>query len=178
MHVEHALRAGEHGHSGYLPYSKTVLNDADIVCATRTAACVMFTGGRSARLLAERIHRESGWRYGPFQAVDCEAPDAVLERVLFAPLEADLRPVKSDTPLLRLLQPGTMFLQDVGRLSLPAQERLRDLLEIAAAEGRGRRSRRRIMAWAPEPLLPNVTAGTFDDTLFYRLNALHFVLTD
>jgi len=32
------------------------------------------------------------------------------------------------------------------------------------------------MASTPEPLLPRVTDGSFDETLFYRLNAIHFVL--
>jgi transcriptional regulator of acetoin/glycerol metabolism len=32
------------------------------------------------------------------------------------------------------------------------------------------------MASTQEPLLPRVLDGTFDDRLYYRLNAIHFVL--
>ena len=164
------------GGGGIRRYPTSVLDETDITCATRSAACVLFTGGQTARLLAERIHQESGWGWGPFQVVDCGASAAVLDRVLFARLEADLWPADSRVPTLRLLQPGTMFLQEVGRLAPRAQKQLRDLLELAASEIHGRRSRRRIMASTSESLLPRVSQGSFDETLFYRLNAIHFVL--
>jgi two-component system response regulator HydG len=175
MFVDHPLNAAPGG-SGPSRYPTSVLDEIDITSATRSASCVLFTGGRTARLLAERIHRESGWGWGPFQTVDCGASAAALDRLLFAPLEADLWPADSKKPTLRLLQPGPIVLQDVDRLPSRAQVQLRDLLELAACEIPGRRSRRRIMASTAQPLLPRVTSGTFDETLFYRLNALHFVL--
>lgn len=174
MYVDHPLNAA--GGSGIPRYHTSVLDETDITSATRSAACVLFTGGRTAPLLAERIHRESGWGWGPFQVIDCAAPADVLDRLLFAPLEADLWPADSHVPVLRLLQPGTILLQDVGRLSRDAQAQLRDLLELAAGDADGRRSRRRIMASTAESLLPRVLEGSFDGTLFYRLNAIHFVL--
>jgi DNA-binding NtrC family response regulator len=175
MFVDYPLRAS--GGGSELPrYPTSDLDETDITCATRSAACVLFTGGRTARLVAERIHRESAWRWGPFKVVDCGASSAVLDRLLFAPLAADLWPADSQVPTLRPLQPGTFLLEDVGRLAPGAQAQLRDLLELAATEIPGRRSRRRIMASTPEPLLPRVTDGSFDETLFYRLNAIHFVL--
>lgn len=177
MYVDYPLHAASGGDSGYGGHSASVLDRGDITCATRTAACVLFTGGRQARVLAERIHRESGWGWGPFTVIDCNASDATLDRELFAPLESDLWPVDSSVPVLRLLQPGTMFLEEVGRLGRRSQAQLRDLLELAAGESQGRRSRRRIMASTTEPLLQRVADGAFDQTLFYRLNALHFVLT-
>jgi DNA-binding NtrC family response regulator len=177
MNVHSPLRAAKHGGRGSSRAFPFELDEADITCASRSAACVLFSGGKTARLLAERIHDESGWRWGPFQVVDCGAPQATLDRLLFSPLEADLWPVESTKPVLRLLQPGTMFLQEVGQLSTRAQVQLRDLIELASNEANRRRSRRRIMASTSERLLPRVAAGTFDETLFYRLNAIHFVLS-
>ena len=176
MYVDHPLHAAGRGERGYKSYSTPALSQDDITCATRTAACVLFTGRGNARAVAEHIHRQSGWGWGPFTVVDCGAPQATLDRNLFAPLESDLWPVDSSVPVLRLLQPGTMFLEEVGRLGPGSQVRLRDLLELAANESAGRRSRRRIMASSSEPLVRRVADGTFDETLFYRLNALHFVL--
>lgn len=174
MFVDNPLDAAGSG-NGLPRYPSFVLDETDITCATRSASCVLFTGGRTARLLAERIHQESGWGWGPFQVIDCAASPDVLDRLLFAPLEADLWPVDSQRPVLRLLQPGTIFLQDIGRLAPSAQGHLRDLLELAASNAHGRRSRRRIMASTSESLLPRVLSGSFDQTLFYRLNAIHFV---
>ena len=175
MYVDHPLHAAGRSDSGYR-HSTSVLDDKDIACATQTASCVLFTGGRHVRAIAERIHRESGWGWGPFTVIDCGASEATLDRELFAPLEADLWPIESAVPVLRLLQPGTMFLEEVGRLGRRSQLQLRDLLELAANEREGRRSRRRIMASTTEPLVARVAAGSFDETLFYRLNALHFVI--
>ena len=175
MYLDYPLQATGGG-SGLTRSSTSVLDETDISCATRSAGCVLFTGGRTARLLAERIHRESGWGWGPFQVVDCGLPEGALDRLLFAPLEADLWPADSQVPVLRLLQPGTIFLQDIDRLQAGAQAQLRDLLELAASDSHGRRSRRRLMASTAESLMPRVIEGSFDETLFYRLNAIHFVL--
>jgi DNA-binding NtrC family response regulator len=175
MYLDYPRSAADRRDSGYRREA-AVLDDSDIICATRTAACVLFSGGRNTRRIAECIHRQSGWGWGPFTVIDCGACEAALDRDLFAPLESDLWPVGCSTPVLRLLQPGTVFLQEVGRLGRRSQAQLRDLLELAANETEGRRSRRRIMASTSEPLLERVSQGTFDEILFYRLNAIHFVL--
>ena len=176
MHVDYPLHAAERGSGGYRTQPASVVDNDDITGATRSASCVLFTGGPHARALAERIHRESGWGWGPFSVIDCRSPEDILNRDLFGPLESDLWPVDSSVPVLRLLQPGTMFLEEVGRLGRRSQVRLRDVLELAANERDRRRSRRRIMASSSESLVRRVAAGTFDETLFYRLNAMHFVL--
>lgn len=152
------------------------LDDRELAMAARGAACVLFSGPAHVRALALRIHRLSSWRWGPFQDVDCGAPESVLERELFSVLAADLVPSGVHSPSGRVLQAGTLFLAEIGKLRTDAQARLRDLL--AERGGEPLRCRpRRIMASTSEPLFPRVTAGTFDDRLFYRLNAFHFILT-
>ena len=129
------------------------------------------------RTLALRIHDLSGWRWGPFVAVDCGGADSVLEHQLFSVLEADASPRMADGgPGLRPLQAGTLFLHEVGRLSPAHQARLRHLLARAGGDTWLRRLRRRIMASSSEGLLARVEKGTFDDRLFYRLNVMHFQL--
>ena len=151
------------------------IDERELAVAARSAACVLFSGPAHVRMLALRVHRLSSWRWGPFETVDCGAPESVLERELFAALAGDLVPPSDHAPSARLLQAGTLFLDEVGKLPLDAQARLRDLLaERGHQSCRGRQ--RRIMASTSEPLLPRVTAGTFDDRLFYRLNAIHFIL--
>ena len=60
-------------------------------------------------------------------------------------------------------RPRTMILHDVGALPPDDQQRL-----AAWLEGAGRRTQ--IVSTTPAPLLPHVEAGTFNDTLYYRLN--------
>ena len=175
MFARYPLSAAERGGSSYSIQPAPFPDATDIVGATRSNACILFTGVANARSIARRIHDASGWRWGDFEEVDCRSSEAVLNDRIFDVIESDLWPVGSDVPVLRLLQPGTIFLQDVGELPRRAQARLRDLLEASATGRSGRRARRRIMASTPEPLLGRVSDGTFDETLYYRLNAIHFV---
>lgn len=158
-----------------LAEANSPIDDRELAVAARSAACVLFSGHRQVRTLALRIHGLSCWRWGPFRDVDCGAPESVLERELFSVLAADLVRPSLDWLSGRVLQAGTLFLDEIGRLQPDGQARLRDLLAERSREPlRGRQ--RRIIASTSEPLLPRVTAGTFDDRLFYRLNAIHFIL--
>jgi DNA-binding NtrC family response regulator len=146
--------------------------DPDILDAARNNRHVLLTGAAGqASTLALRIHNLSGWRWGPFVAVDCGGIEAVLERQLFDLLRVRPRSAAPE-PRPRLAQAGTVFLHEVGKLGLSAQIRLRDILESSAARQRRDGLRQRIMASSSEPLLKRVLNGTFDEDLFCLLNAI------
>jgi DNA-binding NtrC family response regulator len=146
--------------------------DQDVIAAAQDDRCVMLTGtAAQASALALRIHNLSGWRWGPFVAVDCGGTEAVLERQLFHLLRLTPRGAIAE-PRPRVTQAGTVFLHEVGKLGLSAQIRLRDILEASAALRRSDRLRQRIMASSSEPLLRRVLDGTFDEDLFCLLNAV------
>jgi DNA-binding NtrC family response regulator len=151
------------------------LGEVDVIQAARTGACVLLTGVANARGIAMQIHLLSGWRWGPFVAVDCAASEQILEHELFDALRATAERDQSPEPRPHLLQDGTIFLHEVGRLSLALQARLADALGSGAPGETPRRVRKRVMASTAVPLLDRVLAGTFDDRLFYRLNTIHFV---
>ena len=65
-------------------------------------------------------------------------------------------------PVARL---STLILHDVGALSFDDQQRLVEWLERAAG-------RTQVISTSKSALLPRVDAGTFVDTLYYRLNAI------
>ena len=66
------------------------LPDLDLSHAVRSDACVLFTGDEeTAEMLARRVHRLSGWRQGPFVAVDCGMAAASLESHLFQLLDVE-----------------------------------------------------------------------------------------
>lgn len=146
------------------------LSKFDLTGAVRTDACVLLTGRDDAvRALAYRIHRLSEWREGPFTIVDCGAPAELVERTLAEAFGERSAPVSQNR------RGGTLLLHDVAQLEASAQRGLADRLARmrgAHAPDRGRR----VMATTPEPLLPRVLDGTFDDHLFYRLNVIHLVL--
>jgi len=147
--------------------------DREVIAAAQDDRCVLLTGAPAqASAVALRIHNLSGWRWGPFVAVDCGGTEPVLERQLFDLLRLRPRGGEPAEPRPRLTQAGTIFLHEVGKLRLSAQMRLRDVLDSSAAQGRSDRLRQRIMASTSEPLLLRVLDGTFDEDLFCRLNAI------
>lgn len=149
-------------------------NDFDLASAAQVGTTILFTGSAHAVVLARRVHALSGCRWGRFLLVDCGWPDSTLEQRLFDVLRPDSAPAAELH--LRLLQPGTILLYEVGKLSRSAQVRLADALELGSRTDEQRRSRYRVMASTSEPLLQRVAAGTFDDRLYYRLNMLHVLL--
>lgn len=150
----------------------------DVLTAARTDACVLLTGRtREARDLAYLIHKISGWGDGAFRVVDCTRPEPEVSRQLFATITGESsHAIAGEPPHARPLQDGSVLIQEVGRLSLPLQRRLADLLVELRAEGTARRVRRRIMACSAHPLLARVLDGSFDDGLFYRLNIIHLTV--
>jgi hypothetical protein len=98
------------------------------------------------------------------------APDAVVQHVLNS-LALDLwKPVVHWSPGETLALPaptgaGTLILHDVDALPPADQRRLVHWLELA-------KGRTQLVSTTSAPMLPRVTAGDFNATLFYRLNTV------
>ncbi len=151
----------------------------DLSHAVRSDACVLFTGDeKTAEALARRLHQLSGWRQGPFVPVDCGQPEDLLESQLGELLDVErTKPV--DNPWPTPAQSGTIFLRDVGRLPLPVQLRLSNRLAVLrTGPGEPRRIRRRVISSTPTPLVDCIDQGTFDGSLYYRLNVIHLVISE
>ena len=111
------------------------------------------------------IHNRGRSSMGPFDTVDCGAPDAVLENSLFGRL----------TPL-RGKPGGTLFLREVGKLGPEHQARLLKALTECAKASWPEPMTPRAIASTSEPLFDRALDGTFDLRLFYRLNVMHIDL--
>lgn len=145
--------------------------EVDVLLALRTDANVLLTGRRGiARALARRIHEQSGWRHGPFKLIDCTQEKGLERQVADA-----LKPAVSPQDGPRLMQAGTVLLEEIGCLPGKLQAQLADQLEELRG---GRRSRPRILASTSESLVERVYEGTFDDRLFYRLNVIHLLTSE
>jgi DNA-binding NtrC family response regulator len=149
--------------------------DIDLSHAVQSDACVLFTGDdETAEALARRLHALSGWRYGPFVAVDCAMPDAEPRLLQLLEVETPAAP-EGATP--RLSQSGTVFLREVDKLDPSLQRRLSDrLATLKTQPGTQARLRRRVISSSSTPLERRVREGTFDARLFYRLNVIHMVI--
>lgn len=143
-----------------------------------TAATVLLIGepGTGKRLAGRAIHELSERRCSPFLQVSIAGkPDDLLESEIFGyekgPFAGTL-----DTRSGRLeeAEGGSLFLDEIGDLSMPLQARLMRLLQDREFERVGSTTTRtadvRIIGSTTRDLHDAVQLGTFRQDLYYRLN--------
>ena len=141
-------------------------------------ATVLITGetGTGKELAAQRIHEASDRNAGRFVSVNCAAiPDHLLESELFGhETGAFTGAVRTREGLLQLANRGTIFLDEVGDLALPAQAKLLRAIEtrevFRLGSSRPIKLDMRIVAATNQDLDSALEAGRFRKDLYFRLN--------
>jgi Nif-specific regulatory protein len=158
---------------------------ADVVQRCRFAAAlevqVLLTGptGTGKTLLAECMHRASPRSEAPFVALNCAAiPEALLENELFGAGTGGHSAASGGvTGKVAAAEGGTLLLDEVGELSLPAQAKLLQLLQSRTYHRLGdpalHEADVRILAATNQDLEQAVAEGRFRADLLYRLDVLH-----
>jgi two-component system, NtrC family, nitrogen regulation response regulator NtrX len=153
---------------------------AAIQKAAPTNATVLIWGesGVGKELVARAIHRESLRRDGPFVQVNCAAiPDELIESELFGHEKGSFTGA-SDRQIGKFEQAdrGTIFLDEVGDMSLKTQAKVLRVLQEQELERLG--SNRlikvdvRVIAATNKNLEEEIDRHTFREDLFYRLNVV------
>jgi PAS domain S-box-containing protein len=152
--------------------------------AARTDASVLITGetGTGKDLFAEAIHKSSKRARYPFIKVNCGAlPESLLESELFGHVRGAFTGADKDKPgMFRLAHGGTLFLTEIGDLSLHLQVKILTVLddkEFFPVGGSKKVSVDvRIIAATHRDLGELVKQGKFREDLYYRLNVLRLHL--
>ena len=143
-------------------------------------ATVMITGetGTGKELVANVIHASSSRRTGPMISVNCAAlPDTLLESELFGHEKgAFTSAVAQRKGRFELANNGTIFLDEVGELSITAQRKLLRVLQEGTFERVGGTTtvkvNVRVLTASNRDLEEEVHKGNFREDLFYRLNVI------
>lgn len=137
---------------------------------------VLITGevGVGKKLYASVIHQESARGEEPFLVVNCEyVPDEQLELELWGLAKPG---GKGQVGKLEAAGQGTLFLEEVGELSLAMQKRLLAVLESGQITRVGGtkpvRARFRLISSTQRDLAQMVEEGRFIRGLYYKLNVL------
>ncbi|MCU0592473.1 MAG: sigma-54 dependent transcriptional regulator [Desulfobacterales bacterium] len=146
----------------------------------RTKTNVLITGesGTGKELIARAIHTESERRSQPFVAINCGGiPETLMESELFGHKRGSFTGAVQDKPgLFQEAHRGTIFLDEIGELSLPIQVKLlRAVQEKIVRPVGGTEDMAvdiRIVSATNKSLEKEVIAGKFREDLFYRLNVI------
>src|SRR3989441_1249962 len=143
-------------------------------------ATVLITGesGTGKELVAEALHYTSNRRSGPIVKVSCAAlPETLLEAELFGHEKGSFTGAMTQRRgRFELADKGTIFLDEIGEMSLPMQTKLLRVLQEKKIKGVGSCSPIkvdiRIICATNKDLQRQVEQQKFRDDLFYRLNVI------
>ena len=152
--------------------------------AAKGQSTVLVTGesGTGKELFAQAIHYASNRRHGPFIKINCASiPENLLESELFGYEEGAFTGArKGGKPgKFELANGGTIFLDEIGDMSMPMQAKLLRVLQEREVERVGGTKTSsvdvRVIAATNQDLETMMSQGTFRQDLYYRLNiiALH-----
>ena len=153
-----------------------VLEQVAKVAPTSTRVLILGESGTGKELIAREIHRRSKRSGGAFVKVNCAAiPEELIEAELFGSVKgAYTGSVKTREGKFRAADKGTIFLDEVGDMSLKVQTKVLRVLQEGEVERVG--SDRiitvdvRVIAATNKDLKAEVAAGRFREDLFFRLN--------
>lgn len=155
--------------------------EADVLCAARSDAKVLITGetGVGKEVVARLIHQKSHRSRGPLVTVNCAGlPDSLLESELFGHVRGSFTGAYRDKPgLLEMAPNGTVFLDEVGEMSMRMQVVLLRFLETGEIQRVGAdrvhtRVNVRLVTATNRDLSLQIAAGVFREDLYFRLNVI------
>ena len=153
---------------------------ATVARVAPTNAPVLITGesGTGKELIAEAIHRQSLRANGPFVKVNLGGiSTSLFESEMFGHKKGSFTDAKDDrTGRFELAKGGTIFLDEIGELSLASQVKLLRVLQDQTYEVLGdsqtRRTDVRVVCATNADLRAMVEEKTFREDLFYRINII------
>ena len=157
---------------------------ATVARVAPTNAPVLITGesGTGKELIAEAIHRQSQRANGPFVKVNLGGiSTSLFESEMFGHKKGSFTDAKADRiGRFELAEGGTIFLDEIGELSLSSQVKLLRVLQDQTYEvlgdSRTRRTDVRVVCATNADLRTMVEEHTFREDLFYRINIINLHL--
>lgn len=160
----------------------TVIEPAKKVAATDATVLLLGETGTGKEVFAQAIHQASQRSNKPFVAINCSAfSKDLLESEMFGHKAGAFTGASKDKKgLFEEANTGTIFLDEIGEMSLELQAKLLRVLEtgefIKVGESKTSKTNVRIIAATHRDLLSEITAGHFRQDLYYRLSVFQIKL--
>jgi DNA-binding NtrC family response regulator len=156
--------------------------EEEIDHAARCDAKVLITGesGVGKEIVARLIHDGSARTRGPLITINCAGfPDSLLESELFGHVKGSFTDAHRDKRgWLEAANTGTIFMDEVGEMSLRMQALLLRFLESGEIQRVGSDRKLppvdvRVITATHRRLVEHIADKTFREDLYYRLNVVH-----
>ena len=157
------------------PMMREIVEQAQIIAPHNVPVLIEGESGTGKELFARAIHRASSRKNKPYVAVNCGAiPSELIESELFGHQKgAFTGAIRDRIGFFKEADGGTIFLDEVGELPLPAQVRMLRVLQekeiTPVGSNRPEKIDVRIISATNRNLMKEITNGNFREDLFYRL---------
>ena len=162
-------------HSGSM---RSLLNLTKKVAQYDTSVLVTGESGTGKELIAKGIHQNSTRKDKPFIAINCGSiPENLLESEFFGYVKGAFTGADNDRKgLFEEADSGTIFLDEIGELSLGLQVKLLRVLQEQEIRPVGsvksKKINARVITATARNMDQEVAEGRFREDLLYRLNVL------
>jgi len=156
-----------------------LLDRVNTIAPSHAPVLLQGESGTGKELVARALHERGARRGKAFIAVNCAAfPETLLEAELFGHERgAFTGAVKKRDGRFRAAHGGTLLLDEVAEMSMPAQAKLLRVLQEGVIEPLGTnesvRVDVRVISATNRNLKERVNEGLFREDLYYRLNVLN-----
>jgi DNA-binding NtrC family response regulator len=163
---------------GKSPAMQRVFETVQMVAKTDHTVLITGESGTGKDLTARAIHQLSPRSNGPFVAVNCPTvPENILESELFGYKKgAFTHATQNKTGLFQEAHNGSIFLDEIGDISLSIQTKLLRVLQEKEikplGDSRTIHVNVRIIASTNQDLQEKIKTHEFREDVFYRLNVL------
>jgi DNA-binding NtrC family response regulator len=163
---------------GSSPVFQKVKDMVDRVAPTEARVLITGSNGTGKELVARRLHEKSNRADGPFIEVNCAAiPSELIESELFGHEKgAFTSAVKQRKGKFEQATGGTIFLDEIGDMSLSAQAKVLRVLQESVITRVGGDSQIkvdvRVVAATNKNLAREIEKNTFREDLYHRLSVI------
>ncbi|RZK53085.1 MAG: sigma-54-dependent Fis family transcriptional regulator [Pedobacter sp.] len=152
------------------------------VAPTDANVLILGENGTGKQVFALELHKNSLRRKQIFMHVDLGSlNENLFESELFGYAKGAFTDAKEDKPgRFEMAEGGTIFLDEIGNLSLPLQAKLLSVLQnrtvTRLGESKERKIDVRLISATNMPLNEMVNKGTFRQDLLFRINTVELIL--
>src|SRR6202142_977566 len=163
---------------GQSPKMRAIFDLIQTVAPQSSRVLITGESGTGKELVARAIHENSLRAQAPFITINCGAfPESLLESELFGYMKGAFTGANENRRgLFQAAHGGTLFMDEIGNMSLTMQVKLYRILQEGKVRPVGSTEESsvdvRVIAATNKDLEKEIAEGRFREDLFYRLNVI------